>query len=60
MGLLFLNLLNVSKSMKSSSSSENSYQDMISMIALKYVEQNYKTGTLTEVKRNGEPVHVRT
>lgn len=49
MGLLFLNLLNVSKSMKSSSSSENSYQDMISMIALKYVEQNYKTGTLTEL-----------
>lgn len=47
MGLLFLNLLNVSKSIKDST--PNQYQNMISMITLKYVEQNYRTATLTEL-----------
>lgn len=47
MGLLFLNLLNHTKSIRESA--PNQYKNMILAAATRYIQQNYKTATLTEL-----------
>ena len=47
MGLLFLHLLNAVRSLKEST--PNQYYNMIIMTTLKYIDQNYKDGSLAEL-----------
>ena len=47
MSLVFLHLLNAVKSLKEST--PNQYKNMMLMTTLKYIDENYKNGTLTEL-----------
>ncbi|NCB92734.1 MAG: AraC family transcriptional regulator [Clostridia bacterium] len=47
MGLVFLHLLNAVDSLKESN--PNQYRNMMVMTSLKYIDENYKDGTLTEL-----------
>ena len=47
MGLVFLHLLNSVRSLKEST--PNQYKNMMIMTTLKYIDENYKEGTLTEL-----------
>lgn len=47
MGLLFLHLMNAARSLKEST--PNQYRNMMMMTTLKYIEENYRDGSLTEL-----------
>lgn len=47
MGLLFLHLINAAKTLKESV--PNQYENMMVMTTLKYIEENYREGTLTQL-----------
>lgn len=47
MGLVFLHLLNAVKSLKEST--PNQYRNMMIMTTLKYIDENYRDGNLTEL-----------
>lgn len=47
MGLVFLHLLNAARTLKENT--PNQYKNMMVMTTLKYIDENYKDGTLTEL-----------
>lgn len=47
MGLLFLHLMNAARSLKEST--PNQYRNLMMMTTLRYIEENYRTGSLTQL-----------
>lgn len=47
MGLLFLHLMNAARSLKEST--PNQYRNLLMMTTLRYIEENYRTGSLTQL-----------
>ena len=47
MGLLFLHLMNAARSLKESTPKQ--YRNLLMMTTLRYIEENYRTGSLTQL-----------